>query len=107
MTPTATQPTQHGQAIARSRRDMIIAVGTVAVAGIALAPLRARAQERVDPGEDLAASLSYVHESEIEGQTCANCAFYADASAEWAGCQIFAGREVKGTGVCTSWVPAG
>lgn len=91
----------------RSRRDMLIAVGTVTAAGVALAPLRAFAQDRVDPSEDLAAALTYVHESGVDGQSCANCAFYADPSAEWAGCQIFAGREVKGTGVCTSWVAAG
>lgn len=94
-----------------------------AVAGAALIPLvqldtrRAAAAERVAADDPTAQALNYKPDSSgmekptkagVEGseQFCNNCALYM-GEGEYAPCTIFQGREVKGTGWCTAWVPKG
>lgn len=63
-----------------------------------------------------AKSLAYVHNSNDviaseqprykPGQECSNCQLYqGSADDEWAGCPLFAGKRVKGTGWCTAYAP--
>ncbi len=91
------------------------------VAGAAAAPAcvllagRLRAQEEVDPSDELAQDLGYVEDaSEVdtgewptyeEGQLCANCALYHGAEGEEYGpCDIFNGNLVAAQGWCSSWI---
>lgn len=63
-----------------------------------------------------AKSLAYVHDAtQVDGskqarykpgQICENCALYqAGNDAEWGGCSIFPGRQVKATGWCSVYAP--
>ena len=64
-----------------------------------------------------AKSLSYVHDATTledsqtryqPGQACANCALYTGGNgAEWGGCSIFPGKQVKATGWCSVYAPKG
>lgn len=64
-----------------------------------------------------AKSLAYVHDAGDviaseqpryeQGQQCTNCQLYqGTADDEWAGCPLFAGKLVKGTGWCNAYAPA-
>jgi hypothetical protein len=94
-----------------------------AAAGAALIPLvsvgsrQAWAAERVSTDDPTAKALGYVEEASEanrtakagvpgEEQNCANCALYT-GEGEWAPCTLFQGREVKGSGWCSAWVPKG
>ena len=82
-------------------------LGSMLVAGPALA------QEQVDPGDPLAAALSYMHdgaESARAGDSdrCGVCLqFTAEEADEWGPCNIFGGKLVNGQGWCTAYVPKG
>jgi hypothetical protein len=93
----------------------------LAVAGAASLPAwtllagRPRAQEEVDPGDELAQDLGYVEDASAvdpsewptyeEGQVCANCALYHGAEGEEYGpCDIFNGNLVAAQGWCSSWI---
>jgi len=40
------------------------------------------------------------------GSSCANCALYQEADGSTQGpCQLFAGKDVKAAGWCSSWAP--
>ncbi|KGE04931.1 high-potential iron-sulfur protein [Pseudohaliea rubra] len=72
---------------------------------------------RVDEGSAKARQLAYVHDAATvstseqpryaEGQQCANCALYQGGSAEWGGCPLFSGQQVKRTGWCNAYAPRG
>lgn len=78
-------------------------------AGLALIPVTelAIAQTppvRVSPSDPQAGALGYVEKSAQAGANCANCAqAKGDLSAEWIGCNLFPGKEVKGEGWCKVW----
>ena len=94
----------------------------LATAGVAAAPFSgmlltrlARAQEKVDPKEELAQQLGYTEDASTvdpaewptyeEGQVCANCQLFEGAEGdEWAPCQIFGGQLVAGPGWCSAWI---
>ncbi|MGR8920089.1 MAG: high-potential iron-sulfur protein [Gammaproteobacteria bacterium] len=88
------------------RKLTVIGVGTASIATAA----RARAEDlpKVDESSAQAKALSYVHDvsklDAVSGQQCANCALYQGGEAEWGGCGIFPGRQVKASGWCTAWV---
>ena len=63
-----------------------------------------------------AKNLAYVHNADDviaseqpryeQGQACSNCQLYqGTANDEWAGCPLFAGKRVKGTGWCNAYAP--
>jgi hypothetical protein len=71
------------------------------------------AEERLSEDDAQAQALNYRHDASKvehadhqEGQTCANCQLYTDASAEeWGPCGAFPGKLVNANGWCTAWVP--
>ncbi|HXY96808.1 MAG TPA: high-potential iron-sulfur protein [Steroidobacteraceae bacterium] len=83
--------------------------------GVPLAALgaepRARAADAalLDAASPEARALKYVEDAAqasgaTAGSSCANCALYQGAAGSKQGpCQIFAGKEVKAAGWCTSW----
>jgi hypothetical protein len=70
---------------------------------------------RLSESDPQAQSLGYVHDATTvdtskypryqAGQACSNCALYMGGDAEWGGCSIFPGRQVKGTGWCSVYAP--
>jgi len=105
------------QASGQARRHFLqmIAVGAAAVPACAFAVRGLRAQEKVDPGDELAQQLGYVEDAaEVdpsawpayeEGQLCSNCQLYTGAEGEaWGPCQIFGGDLVAADGWCSAWV---
>ena len=99
----------------RNRRRLLKA-GAVSVAAIPLASLLASrpslAQDKVDPSDPTAQSLSYVEDASSvdnpahqEGAVCHNCQLYQGSeSDEHAPCAIFQGKLVAGQGWCSAWV---
>lgn len=74
------------------------------------------AMPKLSEDDPQAKSLAYVHDAAdvvasdqpryASGQACSNCQLYqGTASDEWAGCPLFAGKLVKGTGWCTAYAP--
>lgn len=85
-------------------------------AGLATANItRLSAEEMPKLTEDdpQATALKYKHDADSvdasvrpEGRYCNNCQLYqGGADAEWAPCQIFAGKVVAGKGWCSVWAP--
>ena len=72
-----------------------------------------RAQDKVNPDDALAASLQYVEDASASQRAAANhrcavCLQYNGSEADdWAGCNIFAGNLVKGSGWCSAFVARG
>ena len=86
---------------------------TLAASGAALAT-QAQAQALVDEKDAQAAALGYVADAKrvdvkkfpkfVAGQNCTNCALYqGKATDKAAGCPLFAGKQVAGTGWCSAW----
>ncbi|MDO8861014.1 high-potential iron-sulfur protein [Haliea sp. E1-2-M8] len=74
------------------------------------------AMPKLSEDDPQAKSLAYVHNAEDviaseqpryeQGQACNNCQLYqGTANDEWAGCPLFAGKQVKGTGWCNAYTP--
>ena len=65
----------------------------------------------LNPAEPAAKAVRYVEDARrakgaTPGSTCANCALYLGATGSAQGaCQIFAGKQVKAAGWCSSWAP--
>jgi hypothetical protein len=96
------------------RRTFLITVAGSAALGAA----GARAQARLDEKDPQAVALGYYADATrvdakkwpkyAAGQLCSNCALYqGKASDAWAGCPLFAGRQVAGKGWCNAWVKKG
>lgn len=72
---------------------------------------------RVDENGAQASGLGYRHDaSSIDastqaryaaGQQCSNCVLYQGGDAEWGGCPLFAGQQVKATGWCSAYSARG
>lgn len=71
---------------------------------------------KVSEDDPQAKNLAYVHDADDviaseqpryeEGQDCSNCQLYqGTADDEWAGCPLFTGKLVKGTGWCNAYAP--
>ena len=80
------------------------------------APSEPSAMPKISEDDAQAKSLSYVHDAASidgakqprfqAGQTCSNCSLYlGKTDDEWAGCSIFPGKAVKGTGWCSVYAP--
>jgi hypothetical protein len=94
-----------------SRRCLL---ASLALAPLAILPLRAAFGADgplVNPAEPAAKAVRYVEDvrrakGASPGNTCANCALYLGATGSaQGGCQIFAGKQVKAAGWCSSWAP--
>jgi hypothetical protein len=63
----------------------------------------------LNPADPAAKAVKYVEEASrakgaSAGSTCANCALYLGVADSAQGpCQIFAGKQVKAAGWCSSW----
>ena len=94
----------------RLLRILILAVGGP-LAFPALRTAFAADAALLNPAEPAAKAVRYVEDAShakgaTPGSTCANCALYLGASGSAQGaCQIFAGKQVKAAGWCTSWAP--
>lgn len=82
----------------------------------AMAPEKPSGMPKLAEDDPQAKSLAYVHDASTidgakqprykAGQACTNCVLYqGKADDEWAGCSIFPGRLVKGTGWCNVYAP--
>ena len=80
------------------------------------APAKPSGMPQISEDDPQAKSLSYVHDAASidsakqprfkAGQACSNCALYqGKPDDEWAGCSIFPGKAVKGTGWCSVYAP--
>ncbi|EED34682.1 High potential iron-sulfur protein [Luminiphilus syltensis NOR5-1B] len=75
------------------------------------------AMAKVDENGAQAQGLGYRHDATTidtsaqpryaAGQQCSNCALWQGGDAEWGGCPLFAGQQVKATGWCTAYNKAG
>lgn len=88
---------------------------TLAAAGGSLLTTAALAQSKLDEKDAQAVALGYVHDATktntkkypkyAAGQVCTNCALYQGKAGDaWAGCPLFAGKQVAGKGWCSAWV---
>ncbi len=83
---------------------------SAATAGATLIPVyTVQAQEeKLSPDDPQAKALEYVEVSETEGQKCNNCIHAkGDLEAEWVGCNLFPGKQVKTEGWCKVWAARG
>jgi hypothetical protein len=90
---------------------------TLATSGAALGTA-AHAQVKLDEKDPQAVALGYVHDATktdakkypkyAAGQMCANCALFQGKPTDpWAGCPLFAGKQVAGKGWCSAWAKKG
>lgn len=93
-----------------SRRRLLQRLAlAVSLAPLALRVRRAEAAPLLAPGAPEAKAVNYVEDAKnakgaTAGNTCANCALYQGASGSSQGaCQLFAGKDVKAAGWCSSW----
>lgn len=88
------------------RRDFLRTGALLAGAG--LIPVKLMAEdEKLAEDDPQAVALEYTHNSETEGQTCANCIHaMGDLESEWIGCRLFPGKLVAAAGWCKVWAPA-
>ena len=90
------------------RRDFMKLSGVGA--GLALIPVCnlavAQAPAHLATDDPQAQALGYVEQTPEAKNHCSNCAqAKGDLAAEWVGCNIFPGKEVKATGWCKVWSP--
>ncbi|GAB5413378.1 MAG: hypothetical protein Cons2KO_09810 [Congregibacter sp.] len=72
---------------------------------------------KVDENGAQASGLGYKHDASTidassqpryaAGQQCSNCVLYQGGDAEWGGCPLFAGQQVKATGWCSAYSARG
>ena len=94
-------------------RNSLAATAALPLMGIPIA-LRADSHQLTEDNPQ-AQALGYKHDTaQVDGakfpnhsaeQKCSNCMLYqGQGDAEWAGCGIFPGKQVKATGWCSAWV---
>ena len=98
-----------------TRRRFVKSAGAataVVTTGFVPAALAEDGVPRVSEDEPMAKALNYVHDAgsvdaakRFSDQFCNNCALYDGAiDDEWAGCNLFPGKNVAGRGWCSAWV---
>ena len=83
----------------------------ITAAGLSARNAAANELPRISEDDPMAKSLKYVHDASkadaaqrVDGSVCNNCVLYAgSAEDEWAGCSIFPGKAVSGSGWCSVW----
>jgi hypothetical protein len=106
--PLVNEPTL----ISRRRllRGMALGV-TVAPLAVSLSPAFGADGALLSPAEPAAKAVQYVEDARgakgaTAGNKCANCALYLGPTGAAQGpCQLFAGKQVKAAGWCSSWAP--
>ena len=97
-----------------SRRRLLQGLGiAIPLARITTAASAAAAAEAplLSPEAPEAKAVKYVEDATraqgaLAGSTCANCGLYQGRAGALTGpCQIFAGKQVKAAGWCSSWAP--
>jgi len=87
----------------------MLGLGTVCSVPLAtvssLLPNVSSAAALVDPASEKAKGLQYTGSSETDGSSCSVCALFQGGEAETGPCPLFAGEEVKATGLCSAFVP--
>lgn len=87
------------------RRDFMKMSGLAA--GAVLIPVRQLHAEdlpHLAEDEPQAKALGYVAQSTVQGSYCSNCTqATGDLGADWLGCNIFPGKQVKAAGWCKAW----
>lgn len=98
------------------RRIFLRSISCVGVAAGVGLPLSSMGQApKLDEKDPQAISLGYVHDTNKadqkkyprhdKSQVCSNCQlFQGAATAEWAPCAIFGGKQVANKGWCSAWV---
>jgi len=93
-------------------RSGVIALGASAMPAALPLAQAAESGEKVDETDQLAQELGYRHDAvqaanrSDAGQLCQGCAFFqGEVGAEWGGCIVFGGRQVKAAGWCQSFRP--
>jgi hypothetical protein len=103
----------HSPSLTRRRLLQRLALGAsltpLAVVGVRRAPAASAPLLSVDAPE--ARAVKYVEDARkakgaTPGSSCANCGLYQGANGSAQGpCQLFAGKDVKAAGWCSSWAP--
>ncbi len=93
-----------------SRRTLLQRLLLLAPAVSVILVRAARAAALLSPQDPQAQALRYTEDARSEpaakDNRCANCALYQGAEGSTQGpCQLFAGKEVKAAGWCSSWAP--
>ena len=98
-----------------SRRQLLRRLALGASLGTLGAPLARTALAApatlLSPGAPEAKAVQYTEDAKTAhtaqpGSSCANCALYQGSYGSTQGpCQLFAGKEVKAAGWCSSWAP--
>ena len=98
-----------------SRRHLLqkltLAVPLLPLAAARLNVARAADAPLLSPDAAEAKAVKYVEDASkaqgaLPGSTCANCALYQGHTGSAVGpCQIFAGKQVRAAGWCSSWAP--
>ncbi len=93
-----------------SRRTLLKRLVLLAPALPVILSRAARAAGLLSPQEPQAQAVRYTEDARSEpaakDNRCANCALYQGPEGSAQGpCQLFAGREVKAAGWCSSWAP--
>ena len=100
------------------KRRQFVKNAAIVAATIPLVSLTANAAELISPTDPTAAALKYVEDATSAQRTdkmgtpgaqqfCSNCRFYADETAEAAGCSLFRNQNVPAKAWCVGWVPRG
>lgn len=104
-----------GKKVSAPRRSFLKSVGgAAAVSLIGIKSVESLADDlpKLDEGDPKAAALNYVHDASAVADSirpqkdryCYNCVLYAGSETdEWAGCSIFPGNSVAGSGWCSVW----
>jgi hypothetical protein len=99
-----------------TRRTVLMTLA--AGSGALTAAAQAQAQAKLNEKDPQAVALGYFEDATktdkkkfpkyAAGQVCNNCALYqGKASDAWAGCPLFAGKQVAGKGWCNAWAKKG
>jgi High potential iron-sulfur protein len=103
----------HVDRLSRRRllQKLTIGVPLLPLAACPLGAALAAEAPLLSPDAKEAKAVKYVEDASkaqgaLPGSTCANCALYQGHSGSPIGpCQIFAGKQVKAAGWCSSWAP--
>jgi len=101
-----------------SKPRRVFLMQAVAATGLAGAAAGARAQTKVEEGDENAVALGYKHDTtKVDGkkypnhkadQKCHNCGFWQGSATDtWAGCAMFGRKQINGAGWCMAWKKIG
>ncbi len=95
----------------RMLQSLLLSIPLLPFAGPYIPDAHAADAPLLSPDAPEAKAVKYVEDATqakgaLPGSTCANCALYQGKNGSVNGpCQIFAGKQVKAAGWCSSWAP--